>query len=152
MSDWPTCPNCQARRLARCPICSTSGTDFKPADTDISALLGVESPAHGGGCSCGPGGCGPVTADQTAGDSGEPAAEGDVPALLMCPTCDEPFTPSYPRRCEWCGYTFDDGWEPDDLPRPVDPINGRIIVVSLLVAAVLIGTVAYLMWLPLSAK
>jgi hypothetical protein len=26
--DWPVCPQCQARRQARCPICESGGTDF----------------------------------------------------------------------------------------------------------------------------
>jgi hypothetical protein len=30
--DWPVCPRCGERRVARCPICETSGTDFPLAD------------------------------------------------------------------------------------------------------------------------
>ena len=30
--SWPTCPGCGARRLTRCPICGTAGSDFQPAD------------------------------------------------------------------------------------------------------------------------
>lgn len=30
--DWPKCPECQALRQARCPICHTSGVDFPLAD------------------------------------------------------------------------------------------------------------------------
>ncbi len=26
--DWPTCPQCQAKRSVRCPICHSSGTEF----------------------------------------------------------------------------------------------------------------------------
>ena len=148
MSDWPTCPHCDARRLTRCPVCGTTGTDFPPADMDISPLLGLESPETGGGCSCGPGGCAPAVADrEEEAPPNDPSAESVAPAMLMCPTCDEPFVPTHPRRCEWCGHTFDDGWEEGDFPAPVDPINARTVVVMLLVATVLIGMLAYLMWL-----
>jgi hypothetical protein len=148
MSDWPTCPKCHARRITRCPVCGTSGTDFPPADMDISSFLGLESQEAHGGCSCGAGGCAPAAEpQQEAAAADDPPAETPVPDMLMCPTCDEPFVPNHPRRCQWCGETFDDGWEEGDLPAPTDPINGRTVVVMLLVAAVLIGMVAYLMWL-----
>ena len=34
---WPQCPNCGERRLAICPICETSGTEFPIADNNFSA-------------------------------------------------------------------------------------------------------------------
>jgi hypothetical protein len=37
----------------------------------------------------------------------EPGAA--APLLLLCPECDEPFTPGYLRRCAQCDYQFDDG-------------------------------------------
>jgi hypothetical protein len=32
-ANWPTCPQCQERRSAHCPICGASGTRFPLADT-----------------------------------------------------------------------------------------------------------------------
>jgi hypothetical protein len=32
--DWPVCPQCQARRQARCGICGSAGTDFPLAAID----------------------------------------------------------------------------------------------------------------------
>ena len=47
-----------------------------------------------------------------------PAADADPSGVLrrMCSTCDEPFVPEYPRRCEWCGHEFADGYDvgPDE--------------------------------------
>jgi hypothetical protein len=31
---WPECPQCNERRVAVCPICSTNETDFRLADYD----------------------------------------------------------------------------------------------------------------------
>jgi uncharacterized paraquat-inducible protein A len=31
-TDWPACPRCGERRVARCPICETSGAEFPLAD------------------------------------------------------------------------------------------------------------------------
>ena len=44
----------------------------------------------------------------------EPQPPGVPPQrMLICTMCDEPFVPAYPRRCEWCGHTFADGYEVD---------------------------------------
>ena len=73
---------------------------------------------------------------------GEPAGE-----MLVCPTCDEPFVPRHPRRCEWCGHEFADGTDeqyPSSVP---DPINVRMIAVAIVLAILLAGMAAYLTWL-----
>jgi len=31
--------------------------------------------------------------------------------MLLCPTCDEPFTPQFARRCNGCGHEFPDGFD-----------------------------------------
>ena len=148
MTDWPTCPACNARRITRCPICATAGSDFAPADMDVPPLLGLEDPASASGCSCGSGGCGPELdgpEHETTADC--QAVDDQPPAMLMCSTCDEPFVPTYPSRCEWCGHTFDDGWDDESLPAPVDSINGRTVAVMLILAVFLIAMAAYLAWL-----
>ena len=61
--------------------------------------------------------------------------------MLMCPTCDEPLVPEYPRVCEWCGHEFADGFESELLVKP-QRIDGRAILVTaglLTVAAVIMG-------------
>ena len=37
MSPWPTCPECGAKRTARCPYCRTEGTNFPPVDLETLA-------------------------------------------------------------------------------------------------------------------
>jgi len=43
---WPTCPRCGRRRLASCPACHTSDTQFPLADQDYAGRLldGAENP------------------------------------------------------------------------------------------------------------
>lgn len=43
-ASWPRCPQCQALRLTKCPVCGTSGTGFPPADaTEPATGEGEES-------------------------------------------------------------------------------------------------------------
>ncbi len=135
-APWPTCPQCQRRRTTWCPVCKTAGSEFPSADLDFSGLLGLSDDAPPHACSCGAGGCTPA-------DMGEAGDETEVdkrapPVLLMCPTCDEPFVPRYPRRCEWCGHQFEDGFD-GDLPGKAaadeQPFDARVAVV---IAAILV--------------
>lgn len=41
----------------------------------------------------------------------EPGETG--PPLLLCPECDEPFTPGYLRRCGQCGHPFESAGDVD---------------------------------------
>ena len=46
--------------------------------------------------------------------------------------------PAYPRRCEWCGHTFADGYEVDVVAAPAaeeQGIDRRIIMVILAILA-----------------
>lgn len=81
--EWPLCPDCKRPRLASCPVCETAGTHF------AEAFL-------------------PETEAESDGDQGD----SPKPLLVICPTCDEPFAPQFPARCEWCGHRFPDGYEP----------------------------------------
>jgi hypothetical protein len=67
------------------------------------------------------------------------------PPLLICPTCDEPFEPSYLRSCEWCGHDFESGIS---IPRPAVPSdfespNSRVIIVAVGLLALIGGLMAY---------
>ena len=65
--------------------------------------------------------------------------------MLMCPTCDDPFVPEYPRVCEWCGYRFSEGYETE--PEPREQISGRAIAVMVILLAIGIGFVLYFLFL-----
>jgi len=143
---WPTCPECGARRSTRCPICGTAGSDFQPADMGFVwipelADAATEAPS----CNCGPGGCTPP-GEQTE-VSGADEVESESPArLLMCPTCDEPFTPQYPRLCEWCGHDFGHGYEVELPQEPVEQINSRVIATIVGLLVLMAAMVVYLMF------
>lgn len=155
--DWPRCPGCGAPRSTRCPVCGTAGSDFRPADMGFTWIPDPEDTAYRPPpCSCGPGGCTPAGGETAAPAGGEAAApSGDETAasdddqsqaerpaeLLMCPTCDEPFPPQYPRLCEWCGHEFADGFEVQPPAEPVEQITGRVIavIVGLVLLAVAIA-------------
>lgn len=157
---WPRCPECDAPRSTRCPVCGTTGSEFPPADMGFTWIPELEDTAWGSPVSsCGPGGCAPVAATGVGGGdeatpeapaAGEAAAgqEPDAaPAMLMCPTCDEPFTPEYPRRCEWCGHEFADGVEIELRPSPVGQVNRRVIAVVMALLALAVALAAYFMFL-----
>ena len=63
--------------------------------------------------------------------------------MLMCPTCDEPFTPEHPELCEWCGHEFADGYEVDQpqgiAEESLSPRVIGVIVALLTIGAGLIG-------------
>ncbi|MGH7135817.1 MAG: DUF2007 domain-containing protein, partial [Pirellulales bacterium] len=72
-------------------------------------------------------------------------AEGEEPAWLICPACDEPFQGGYLRRCEWCGHDFGDGLETPAViaPPEVEPMNWRVTVVGIAVVVILAALLAY---------
>jgi hypothetical protein len=134
-ADWPLCPKCNKRRTARCEFCGATGDDFSPADAADVDLLGLPAtpPDAAGCCSCGPGGCG-SNREEMVQENAEPSSEANAPSpeetpstpLLLCPTCDEPFTPRYLKRCGSCGYEFEDG--EDIAPEPIitEPLNRNV--------------------------
>ena len=143
---WPTCPGCAARRSTRCPICGTAGSDFQPADMGFVWIPELADAAREApSCNCGPGGCTPA-GEQTEVSGADEAASESPARLLMCPTCDEPFTPQYPRLCEWCGHDFGDGYEvelPEDL---TGQINSRVVAAIVGLLAFVVAMVVYLMF------
>ena len=64
----------------------------------------------------------------------------------MCPTCDEPFVPEYPRLCEWCGHEFEDGFDGELPKEPAEHIDSRAILVMIGLAVLLMGLVGYFMF------
>jgi len=140
-APWPTCPDCGARRSTRCKICGTAGTDFAPVDMGFVWIPDTDDMAAAASCSCGPGGC-------TSGGSAAAEAADHGPhstdAMRMCPTCDEPFVPEYPRQCEWCGHEFDDGFEvPQPTGTPEESIGSRVYLVAIGLVALVLALIAY---------
>ncbi len=66
---------------------------------------------------------------------------------LMCPVCDEPFMPEYPRTCQWCGHQFDDGFDFDLPEGPAEQIDARVIAVIVGLLALLVALMAYFMFI-----
>jgi hypothetical protein len=124
---WPTCPNCDRPRTAVCPVCGTSGNDFRLGWGDTTAGT-VELNA--------------ATEDLAADDE---AAE----VLVICPGCDESFLPGFLVRCEWCGYRFRSGVEHEpEEPEPWEPLNLRVIgtmAVIVVAAAAMLGYFAMIL-------
>lgn len=83
LEQWPRCPQCGRRRIARCPICKTSDSLFPLADEDY----------------------------YVRGGSPWDAEVENGAAAVLCPVCSEAFVPTFLRRCEWCGHDFGDGEE-----------------------------------------
>lgn len=148
---WPSCPECGARRMTRCPVCGTAGTDFVQADPDFVGSLAIDQDAQPLSCGCGSGGCSSGSsasdADQAAACAPDAAAldpsqpEGDLPLMLVCPTCDDPFVPEYARRCPSCGHEETDGYESE--PQRREPISPRAIAAILALFALAVGFVVY---------
>jgi len=111
--DWPVCPRCDKRRQAVCDVCATAGSDFPLAE-----FQGALAPS------------GSVTDAEQEADQAEP--------LLMCPNCDEAFTPRYYRICAWCDHDFQSGIElAGPSSRQREPVNHRtqLAIILLLLGA-----------------
>ena len=97
--------------------------------------------------SCGPGGCTPGDAPPDDGpDMIDREDQGSPVVLLMCPTCDEPFTPEYPRVCEWCGHQFENGFEMGMPTDPVEQLEPRVVVVIAALLALMLVLAVYFMF------
>lgn len=171
LAEWPTCPECSARRTTTCPVCQTSGTDFPQADARFAGSLKLEKGAAPMSCGCGSGACSsgaaksrdasaPVEADadkveeaaatDDAAPSGEDAQEEPrAPRLVLtCTTCDEPFVPEHARRCEWCGHEFPDGYPVDVVEGPPEEeLPTRALVVMIGLGVLAIAAIAYFLML-----
>ena len=143
LDEWPRCPECDARRSTRCPVCSTAGTEFPSVDMGFDWIPQPGDLATTTGCHCGPGGC-------TSGDPGpepvSPDHEAAPPTMLTCTTCDEPFVPGYPRLCEWCGHDFGNGFEVEVSEGPPEPIGNRPVLVMIALGLLLSVLIGYFMF------
>jgi hypothetical protein len=166
-ADWPRCPRCGAPRETACPTCDIPGADFPLAELNPAAeLLPVldaeaEDPdlqRRGGECCDGAGaraGCAkgeePGADDHDAPEAGlspraASAASADGPGvMLLCPTCDEAFSPRFYRWCESCGHDFGSGREGG--PPEETATNYRIVLALFALVAGLVGLWVYLVWL-----
>lgn len=117
--NWPRCPECDARRQTICPICHVAASEFALAEYNPPA----EKLLSRGG------------------------AVDELP-LLMCPTCDEAFTPRFYRRCAWCGHDFSDGIEvgAEHEEKP-EVLNARVWVAIGGLIAVCAAILGYFWWL-----
>lgn len=73
----------------------------------------------------------------------EDPEEGDSNAdvLLLCSTCDEPFTPKFYRRCADCGHDFGGGIEREEIVR--EELNSRVVLVIVAMVLLLGGLFAF---------
>lgn len=173
-ADWPLCPRCRSPRQTACPTCEVPGTDFplaelNPAAEFLPVLDAVPQHPHHqrppgghdgcGGESCGGGGALTVCArheeETGAEDDGQGAesppdspsavAEDGSEVMLLCPTCDEAFSPRFYRWCANCGYDFGSGREGGTAEESVT--NDRVVLTVIAVIAALVGSWMYLAWL-----
>jgi len=146
---WPECPDCSAPRLTVCPICGTAGTDFPQADHDLGEPLHAGDLARNKATGCGSAGCSSCPPSETGDDADDAAAmsedEDDPGGLLICPTCDEPFRPAYPRLCPWCDHEFADGFDVTIRPAPetAEQLTPRVVIVLLALAGLAAALVGY---------
>jgi len=133
--DWEEAAAEQARQTRDSPpLGAQSGT--WPRCPQCNALRITKCPA------CGTSGTGFPQADPLeAGQSGQSA-----PALLvLCMQCDEPFTPEFAGRCEWCGHEFPDGFAPT-VDESFDLSPALLAVVGIALALV-VGLLVYFSYL-----
>lgn len=74
-----------------------------------------------------------------AGDPGESATG----TMVICPTCDEPFVPEHPNRCEWCGHRFPDGYPVDVDEEEPESFNARVMVAMVALGGLLLVVAVY---------
>lgn len=151
LTEWPTCPDCGARRTTTCPICHTSGTDFPEADSRFAVSAELSDDARPiSSCGCDSGGCSTGEAPQPPSDEAEAALDEPPPGLVLtCTMCDEPFRPDFPLRCEWCGHEFPDGYPVDveEEGEPPEQITTRALAVMIVLAVLGVGLAVYFLFL-----
>lgn len=92
--------------------------------------------------------CGHAGEDFPIGYAG-PDPSAQTPLRLVCPTCDEPFTPRFYKVCEHCGYEFEDGIELARPHRSAEEMQGDmtrvwIVIWGMALLFVILGI--YLWW------
>ncbi len=146
LNQWPQCPQCDALRSTHCPICRTAGIDFLPVDPeyapapdDAAGIAPLSSGCYAEECSAG---ChSEMPAEKGGGQAG--STEAATGGMVICPTCDEPFVPAHPNRCEWCGHRFPDGYTVDVVEPEHEQLNGRTIAAMLGLGSLLLALAIY---------
>lgn len=153
LQAWPQCPECSAPRPVQCPICKTIGTDFGEADADYTFAVDGAAADDSASCGCGAGSCsvaGGAADAQGNADSGDEPVENRAqdeeapPAMIICPTCDEPFEPNYSRYCAWCEHDFGEGFEVDIQTLPAEDWNPRTVAMILTLVGLFVLVLVYL--------
>ena len=146
---WPRCPRCSAPRITRCPICKTTGIDFPEADDEYVWGMGLDEVPEGkASCGCGHS-CGAEAATEQTALEPELESDGDDEEdrlVLMCPMCDEPFLPEFPRQCAWCDHEFPDGYEPDEIVHSTLQADSRVVISIIGLLILLALVVGYFMF------
>ncbi len=142
IDQWPACPECDAPRSTKCLICGTTGHAFAVADMGFEWVPSPEGPESG----CGSGNCGCDKSETGDEESDEIDESGEPITLVMCPTCDEPFTPEYVRRCESCGHEFPDGYDPPETPAEAEDLSGQAVAVIVGLIVLSAGLIGYFVW------
>jgi Putative prokaryotic signal transducing protein len=157
---WPRCPKCDAPRIAVCPICHSTGTFFPESDPDYIWGFGLEEKGQtegeptGHSCSCNGGDCKTGTPGQPnnlpeegpnkSEDDNDSHNDADAHLVLICPMCDEPFTPQFPKECAWCDHQFEDGVDiPNPEYFPPEEIGWRVGLIGFGMVGLLAGVFFY---------
>ena len=67
--------------------------------------------------------------------------------MLLCPTCDEPFTPQFARRCDDCGHEFPDGFDQTEADWDGGGLNPRILFCLGGIVLFAVAALVYFRWL-----
>lgn len=67
----------------------------------------------------------------------------ELDVLLLCSTCDEPFTPQFFRRCAECGSDYGNGIEEEEDEFEGEELNNRVVAVIVGVVLLLVGLLAF---------
>ena len=70
------------------------------------------------------------------------AGSNEADVLLLCSTCDEPFTPQFVRRCVECGFDFGEGIESATIVH--EELNNRVVFVIVGTVLLLVGLLGLL--------
>lgn len=145
IDEWPHCPECRAPRTTHCPICETAGVDFLQVDPRYAPAPDDRAEASPISCGCGSGNCSSAPCENPVEEQLEEFDPHEVATgmMVLCPTCDEPFVPEHPNRCEWCGHQFPDGYTVDVAGGEPEQLNSRTIGVMLGLAVVLLALAVY---------
>ncbi|MFO7906023.1 MAG: hypothetical protein ACQESR_17300 [Planctomycetota bacterium] len=105
--NWPTCRQCGRRRQTICPTCGVAGNQFLLAEYQV------------------PGAPRRDTRNRQHEDS--PSSEPASSVLLLCPRCDEAFSPRFYRLCPACGGDAGEGIRANEGTR--EPLSNRVLLV-----------------------